>query len=139
MTFHLNQLKSRLVTERDLTKLWESFMDLTLRPQFFEAQTPCEDEAVITVIGAVAQQILAQLPIEGEASISLFEIPEAGFIHGPIQLPSGIGNLFYFRELDAGLFAIPYDKPPYPSGHHMMARFSIGKILPTTSRDATLN
>lgn len=139
MTFYVNQLKSRLVTERDLKKLWESFMNLTRREQFFEAQQPCEDEAIVKRIGEVAQKILDQLPMEGKATISLFELPEDGFIHGPIEFPRGNGSLFYFRELDAGLFAIPNGRGPNQSGQYMLARFSIGKILPTTSRGATVH
>jgi hypothetical protein len=140
MTFYVNQLKSRLVTERDLTKLWHSFMNLSEREQFREAQRPCEDEALSKLVGEIAQQIIGQLPIRGKATIRLFELPEHGLIHGPVLVEGGVGSMFYFRDMDSGLFAIPNGtSSPGPSGRYMMARFSVGKMLPTSSPDATVH
>ena len=134
MTFYINQLKSRLVTERNLEKLWNSFMNLTEREQFREAQRPCQDEELTKRIVDVAQTILRQLPIRGKVTITLFEVPGHGFVHGPMELPAGLGNLFYFTELDAGLLMIP----AHPK-QQVMARFSAGKMLPTTRADATVH
>jgi len=129
MAIPVNELKERLVTERDLTKLWHSFMDMTQLKEFQESQRPCRDEALLSRIGEITDKIVTQLPMKGAAAVALFEVPPHDLIHGPLTLPTGLGNVFYFRSIDAGLFAIPNGASTHPVHQWTMVRFSIGQPL----------
>ena len=129
MALRLNELKERLVTERDLTKLWHSFMDMTQVQEFREAQRPCHDEALIRKIGEVAAVVVQRVPESRIVSLILFEVPPFDLYHGPVTMARGLGNLFYFKSLDSGLLAIPNHSSTHPSHRVIMARFSIGRIL----------
>ena len=129
MALYVNELKERLVVERDLTKLWHSFMDMTQLKEFQESQRPCKDQALYSRIGEIAGKIVSQLPIKGAAIVALFEVPPYDLIHGPLTLSTGLGNIFYFRGIDAGLMAIPNGTSTHPVHQWTMARFSIGKPL----------
>ena len=129
MAIPVNELKERLVTERDLTKLWHSFMDMTQLKEFQNSQRPCKDEALFTRIGELTDKIVTQLPVKGSAAVALFEVPPYDLIHGPVTLPTGLGNVFYFRGIDAGMFAIPNGVSTHPVHQWTMVRFSIGRPL----------
>ena len=134
MALPVNELKERLVAERDLTKLWHSFMDMSQLKEFQESQRPCKDQPLYSLIGEVSEKIVSQLPIKGTVVLALFELPPYDLVHGPLTLSTGLGNVFYFREIDAGLFAIPNGTSTHPVHQWTMARFSIGKML---ARSAT--
>ncbi|HEY3741016.1 MAG TPA: hypothetical protein VGL53_14285 [Bryobacteraceae bacterium] len=129
MALPVNELKSRLVTERDLTKLWHSFMDMTQMKEFQETQRPCKDLALCERIGEISGKIGNRLPLKGSITLALFELPPYDLVHGPVTLPTGLGNVFYFRGIDAGLFAIPNGASTHPVHQWTMVRFSIGKPL----------
>jgi len=130
MSLPVNELKSRLATERDLTKLWHSFMDMTQTKEFQDSQRPCKDQALYNRIGEITGKIVNQLPVKGgPATVALFELPPYDLVHGPVTLPTGLGNLFYFRGIDCGLFAIPNGVSTHPVRQWTMVRFSIGKTL----------
>lgn len=129
MALNVDELRERLVTERDLAKLWHSFMDLTQLKEFQDSQRPCEDQALYNRIGEITGKIVSQLPIKGFVTVALFEVPPYDLIHGPVTLPTGLGNIFYFRETDCGLMAIPNGTSTHPVHQWTMARFSIGKTL----------
>ena len=129
MALYVNELKERLVVERDLTKLWHSFMDMTQLKEFQESQRSCKDQALYSRIGEIAGKIVSQLPIKGTATVALFEVPPYDLIHGPLTLSTGLGNIFYFRTIDSGLIAIPNGTSTHPVHQWTMARFSIGKPL----------
>jgi hypothetical protein len=129
MALRVSELRERLVTERDLTKLWHSFMDMTQIQEFQDSQRPCHDESLIRKLGDVAESIARQVPESRIVSLILFEVPPHDLYHGPITLARGLGNMFYFRSLDCGLVAIPNHASTHPSHRVTMARFSIGKIL----------
>ena len=129
MALPVSDLKERLVSERDLTKLWHSFIDMTQLKEFQETQRPCKDQALYSRIGEISQKIIGQLPIKGSVTVALFELPPHDLVHGPLTLSTGLGNVFYFRGIDAGLFAIPNGTSTHPVHQWTMARFSIGKPL----------
>ncbi len=129
MAIPVNELRERLVIERDLTKLWHSFMDLSQLKEFKESQRPCMDQALFNRIREITDKIVGQMAIKGSVSVALFEVPPYDLIHGPLTLPTGLGNVFYFRGLDAGLFAIPNGASTHPVHQWTMVRFSLGKML----------
>ena len=129
MALYVNQLRERLVTERDLTKLWHSFMDMTQLKEFQDTQRPCKDQALFTRIAEITKQIVSQLPIKGAVAVALFELPPHDLIHGPLTFATGLGNIFYFKEMDAGLIAIPNGASTHPVHQWTMARFSLGKMM----------
>ena len=137
MTIPVNDLRARLVTERDLTKLWHSFMDLTQLKEFQQSQRPCKDDLLYTRIGEITAKIVSRLPVKGSVTISLFELLPYDLVHGPITLPTGLGNLFYFRGIDAGLFAVPNGTSTHPVHQWMMVRFSIGKAMESKAASAS--
>jgi hypothetical protein len=129
MALRVNELRDRLVTERDLTKLWHSFMDLTQVQEFQLAQRPCRDDVLIRRMGEVAAAVARQLPENKIVALTLFEVPPHDLYHGPLTLTRGLGNVFYFKSLDCGLFAMPNPSSTHPSHRWTMARFSIGRML----------
>lgn len=129
MALPVSNFKERLVTERDLTKLWHSFMDMTQLKEFQDSQRPCKDHVLYGHIGEITEKIVSQLPIKGAVTVALFELPPYDLIHGPVTLPTGLGNLFYFRGIDSGLIAIPNGASTHPVHQWTMVRFSIGKQL----------
>ena len=130
-------MKERLVTERDLTKLWHSFMDMTQLKEFQDSQRPSKDEALYDHIGDITGKIVSKLPIKGTVTVALFELPPYDLVHGPLPMSTGLGNIFYFREIDAGLIAIPNGTSTHPVHQWTMARFSIGKPLVRTATAST--
>jgi hypothetical protein len=126
MALPVTELKQRLVTERDLTKLWHSFMDMTQLKEFQETQRPCKDQGLYSRIGEISEKIISQVPIKGSVTVALFELPPYDLVHGPLTLQTGLGNIFYFREIDSGLMAIPNGTSTHPVHHWTMVRFSIG-------------
>lgn len=129
MALPVNELKEQLASERDLSKLWHSFMDMTQLKEFQESQRPCKDQALYARIGEITKKIVSQLPIKGTPTFTLFEVPPHDLVHGPLTLPTGLGNVFYFRGIDAGLIAIPNGTSTHPIHQWTMVRFSIGKTL----------
>ena len=129
MALPVNELKEQLASERDLSKLWHSFMDMTQLKEFQETQRPCKDQSLYARIGEITKKIVSQLPIKGVAVFALFELPPYDLVHGPLTLPTGLGNVFYFRGIDAGLIAIPNGTSTHPIHQWTMVRFSIGKTL----------
>jgi hypothetical protein len=129
MALRVNEFKERLVTERDLTKLWHSFMDLTQNQEFQDAQRPCTDDALIGKIGAVAESMARQLPDSRVVSLTLFEVPPYDLYHGPVTLSRGLGNVFYFKSVDCGLLAMPNPSSTHPMHRVTMTKFSIGHAL----------
>jgi hypothetical protein len=130
MALPVNDLKSRLATERDLNKLWHSFMDMTQMKEFRDSQRPLRDQALYNRIGEITGKIVNQLPVKGgSVAVALFELPPHDLVHGPVTLPTGLGNVFYFRGIDVGLFAIPNGTSTHPVHQWTMVRFSIGKPL----------
>jgi len=129
MALPVKELKSRLATERDLTKLWHSFMDMTQMEEFQKAQRPCKDQALFSRIGEISGKVVSRLPIKGSVTLALFELPPYDLVHGPLTLPTGLGNVFYFREIDAGLIAVPNGASTHPVHQWTMVRFSVGRPL----------
>ena len=129
MALPIDELRERLVTERDLNKLWHSFMDMTQLKEFQECQRPSQDQVLFTRIGEITGKIVTQLHLKGMVTVALFELPPYDLVHGPVTLPTGLGNVFYFRGIDSGLFAIPNGMSTHPVHQWTMARFSIGKVL----------
>ena len=129
MALPVDEFKERLVTERDLTKLWHSFMDMTQLKEFQECQRPCQDQALYRRIDEITGKLAHRLPIQGSVTVTLFELPPYDLVHGPLTLPTGLGNIFYFREIDAGLIAMPNGASTHPVHQWNMVRFSIGKAV----------
>ena len=133
MALRVNELKQRLVTERDLTKLWHSFMDLTQLQEFQDTQRPCADDTLILKMGEMAATIALQIPDAKIVSLTLFEVPPYDLFHGPVTLSRGLGNVFYFKSLDCGLFAMPNPSSTHPMHRVSMARFSIRRLTRAAS------
>ena len=128
MALLVDELKERLVNERDLTKLWNSFMDMTMLKEFQDSQRPLEDHVLQGRLADASKAILSHLPIKGAVTMALFELPLHGLIHGPLTLPKGVGNIFYFRDIDAGLLVVPNVTTRLPH-QFTLARFAIGRPL----------
>ena len=134
MSLPVSAFQKRLSKERDLTKLWHSFMDMTQLKEFQVSQRPCRDEALFDRIGAITEQIVTKLSIRGAVRVALFELPSYDIVHGPLALPTGLGNVFYFRGSDSGLIAIPNGASTHPIHQWTMVRFSVGKPLAVAAR-----
>lgn len=137
MSLPVNELRELLVSERDLSKLWHRFMDMTQLKEFQESQRPCRDQALYNRITEITKKIVGQLPIKGAVTIALFEVPPHDLVHGPLTLPTGLGNIFYFRGIDTGLIAVPNGISTHPVHQWTMVRFSIGRTPATRAASAS--
>jgi hypothetical protein len=57
-------------------------------------------------------------------AVELYEVVPGEFYHGPLHLNTGLGNFFYFKSLNAGLFAVPTGARQ-PEPNYVFARFSV--------------
>ena len=125
MPFDPEHLKQQLLFEPVLAKLWDLFMKTAAQPGFLSDGFPAKDVELIRKIADISKLVVDQVPGKVDLwTMELFEAVPGELYHGPIHLSSGLGNVFYFKSVNAGLFAIPTGLPQ-PQSNYVFARFSV--------------
>ena len=123
--FDPEHLKQQLLFEPSLAVVWDHFMIAAKEVEFMRDGCPAKDLAVFRKIGQIAETVIEQLPGKVRfQSLLLFESVPGELYHGPVHLSSGLGNVFYFKSVNAGLFAVPTGLPQ-PNDNFVFARFSV--------------
>lgn len=101
----LQQLKRKLIQEKDLSKIWSFYMDeFADRPEFIEVGEPKQSAFLEAVVPQICQQMFGKkVKITGFLSIY---IAEYNFFHAPFQAEGRIGGLIYFEAESIGLLAV---------------------------------
>jgi hypothetical protein len=116
----LQQLKHKLLHDKELAPIWSFFFDnLAADPEFIALGQKTEHEFVEAVVAQVARQLFPKSG--GASSLLLNRLPEQQFIHGGFFVAGRPGGVVYFEEGRIGLIAIA-DLPP--SIEVKYARFS---------------
>jgi hypothetical protein len=101
----LKELRKKLVIEKDLSEIWEFYMDHFAD---HEAFTDLGERAENEFLDAVLKKICAQL-FRARAKIDdflLISIADYDFFHGPFMVEGRIGGIIYFEDVNFGLIAV---------------------------------
>jgi hypothetical protein len=116
----LQELKQKLLHDKELAPIWSFFFDnLAADPQFIALGQRTEHTFIEAVIAEVVRQLFPQSG--GAGGLLLTRLPEEQFVHGGFFVAGRPGGVIYFEEARIGLIAIA-DLPP--SIEVKYARFS---------------
>lgn len=117
----LNQLKEILVQEKDLSNIWDFFMDhFADHPEFLEYGDRSQSPLLEAVLPEICKQIFGKEVII--QNLLLIYIPEYEFFHGPFYVQGQMGSAIYFEDINTGAIAI--SEPPPSNGEVKYSRFS---------------
>lgn len=116
----LPELKHKLIHDKDLTPVWQFFLDhFGEDPEFIalgEAITHAFLESVLAQVG------MQMFPGNAIASMTrLVRLEDQQFIHGSINLSGRMGFVFYFEDIQVGMVVV---SDPSAFDNAKMARFS---------------
>ncbi|MEA5621251.1 hypothetical protein VB711_25950 [Cronbergia sp. UHCC 0137] len=118
----LPELKSRLDKEKNLSRVWEFYMDhFSDHKEFTDLGEPIKDSFLEKVVPLISKKIFK----ETSQDLFLITIPEYQFIHGSFFVGNRIGALIYFEQSLKGMIAIS-ELPP--SNMVQYSRFSGQKL-----------
>ena len=122
----LQELKRRLVNDKDLMKLWGFFLDeFAANLEFIEQGAPTQDQSLETTIAHIALQMF---PRDGNVTMTrLVKLPDQHFIHGSVNVAGRVGGVVYFEDIRVGLVAV---SDLFPSDETKLARFSTAPYKP---------
>jgi hypothetical protein len=107
-TENFPKLKLKLETERDLSKIWDFYMDyFSDHKEFTDLGEPTQNPELEKIAAMITKQMFK----EKCHSLFLISIPEYKFIHGGCFVGNGIGGLIYFEETLQGMIAVS-ESPP---------------------------
>jgi hypothetical protein len=128
----LQELKQKLTSEADLSKIWSFYMDnFADHLEFTELGEPSDNEYLHTVLYKTCQQIFGRA-IKITNFLPIY-IAEYHFFHAPFQVERRIGGVIYFEDIKIGLIAVSADYPPTDEVKY--SRFSEVLQLPTPNRN----
>ncbi|MEA5567815.1 hypothetical protein [Anabaena sp. UHCC 0399] len=128
----LQELKQKLTSEADLSKIWSFYMDnFADHLEFTELGEPSDNEYLYTVIHKTCEQIFGKA-VKITDFLPIY-ITEYGFFHAPFQAERRIGGVIYFEDIKIGLIAVSADYPPTDEVKY--SRFSEVLQLPTLNRN----
>jgi hypothetical protein len=116
----LQELKRRLVHDKDFMKVWEFFLDeFATDLAFIELGEPVRDEPLETTIAHVGLQMF---PRDATATlVRLIRLADQQFVHGNVNVAGRVGGVLYFEDIRVGLVAVC---DHLPSDETKFARFS---------------
>ena len=116
----LDELKRRLVHEKDFTKTWGFFLDEFATDQdFIDLGEAVSDEAIETTIAHIALQMF---PHDGNVTQTrLIRLADQRFVHGNVIVAGRVGGMLYFEDVRVGLVAV---SEKFPSDETKFARFT---------------
>ncbi|HLP87486.1 MAG TPA: hypothetical protein VK184_02630 [Nostocaceae cyanobacterium] len=99
----LKQLNSKLEKEKDLSKVWNFYMDhFADHQEFTDIGEPIKHTFLEDVVPIISKKIFNEPP----QNLFLVTIPEYQFIHGGFFVGKRIGGVIYFEESLKGMVAI---------------------------------
>jgi len=121
----LQQLKQKLLHDKDLAPVWLFFMDhFAEDPAFIALGERVDHPLIEAVLAEVSRQLF---PRDGAVTRTLLtRLAEQRFLHGGFFMGLRPGGVIFFEDISMGLLAVP-DLPP--SIEVKYARFS-GHPLP---------
>jgi hypothetical protein len=119
----LEDLKEKMQAEEDFGAIWKFFFDHFGENPEFMALGARADETMHLFLEPILENICKQL-VNREvmaAQFILTELPDQKFYHGPCLTDAGIAVVFYFEDLEMGMFSLT---PGLGSGKVHYGRFS---------------
>ncbi len=114
----LEELKQILTSEKDLSKIWDFYMDhFADHPEFTDLGNPAKNKYLDTVVRKTCQEMFGN-KIKITNSL-LIKIAKYKFFHGPFQVDGRIGGVIYFEDINIGLLAVSAD-----SSNNGMVKYS---------------
>ncbi len=107
----LQELKQKLASEKDFSKIWNFYMDnFADHAEFTDLGEPASNKYLNAVIPKTCQQMFGnKIKI---TNFLLIKIAKYKFFHGPFQVDGRIGGVIYFKDINIGLLAVSADFPP---------------------------
>jgi hypothetical protein len=130
----LEDLKEKMQVEEDFGTIWKFFFDHFGENPEFMTMGGRADESMRQFLEPILESICKEL-VNREvmtAEFILTEIPDQKFYHGPCLTDAGIAVVFYFEDLNMGMFSLT---PGLGSGLVHYGRFS---TIPVTGKDSFL-
>lgn len=106
----LEELKEKLTSENDFSKIWNFYMDnFADHAEFTDLGHPAKDKYLDTVVRKTCQEMFGtKIKI---TNFLLIKIAKYKFFHGPFQVDGRIGGVIYFKDINVGLLAVSADYP----------------------------
>lgn len=116
----LQELKRRLVHDKDFMKTWTFFLDeFATELDFIKLGEPVRHENLEM---AIAQIGIQMFPRDGTVTqVGLIRLADQHFIHGNVNVMGRVGGVIYFEDIRVGLVAV---SEHFPSDETKFARFS---------------
>lgn len=104
----LEELKEKLTSENDFSKIWNFYMDnFADHAEFTDLGHPGKNKYLDTVVRKTCQEIFGhKIKI---TDFLLIKIAKYKFFHGPFQVDGRIGGVIYFQDINIGLLAVSAD------------------------------
>jgi hypothetical protein len=104
----LEELKQVLTSEKDLSKIWDFYMDhFADHAEFTDLGHPAKNKYLDTVVRKTCQEMFGS-KIKITNSL-LIKIAKYKFFHGPFQVDGRIGGVIFFEDINIGLLAVSED------------------------------
>ncbi len=106
----LQELKQKLTSEADLSKIWLFYMDhFADHPEFTELGEPAKNKYLNAIVHKTIEKIFGKAT--KISNFFLIYIAKYQFFHGPFQVKGRIGGVIYFQDIKIGLLAVSVDFP----------------------------
>jgi hypothetical protein len=107
----LQELKQKLINEKDLSQIWLFHMDhFADHREFTELGKPAHNDYLNVVLHKTCQQMFGNsITI---TNLFLIYIAEYQFFHGPFQVEGRMGGVIFFEDIKIGLLAVSSEFPP---------------------------
>jgi hypothetical protein len=126
----LQELKRRLMKEKDFSKTWTFYMnEFADHPEFLEVGEPVATDFLETVIPAICEKMFSK---QSKISVPLIiYIAKHQFFHAPVQVDKRSGGVIFFADINMGLLAVSSGSPA--TNEVKYSRFSGPPKLPAPS------
>ena len=123
---HLQELKKKLVNDKDLLPVWEFFLDhLGDDPAFIERGELVSHAFLEEILPRLGMQMYPRDAMT--CQMRLVRLADQQFIHGAVNVDGRAGGVLFFEEVQVGLLAV---SDHFPSDETKCARFSAEPFKP---------
>jgi hypothetical protein len=107
----LQELKRKLMKEKDFSKTWTFYMDeFADHPEFLDVGEPVKTDFLEDVIPAICQKMFSK---SSKISVPIIiYIAKHQFFHAPVQVDRQSGGVIFFADINMGLLAVTAKSPP---------------------------
>jgi hypothetical protein len=106
----LQELKQKLINEKNLSQIWLFYMDhFADHQEFTELGKPDHNDYLDIVLHKTCQQMFGR--VITITNFFLIHIAEHQFFHGPFLVEGRIGGVIFFEDIKIGLLAVSVDFP----------------------------